>query len=548
MTDAYNWQEFYPDGVDRNFKPPDRPLWAILREQAHRNPDRPAIYYRDLTISYDRLWRQSEACASVMRARGYGAAKRANRVLIMLPNCPEFVSHYYGALRADLIVVAVSPKLTHNELASIIAATEPRVAIIERSCALEFEHGVRESRAPEPNTFYVSAGEDFRKSEVDSSLLPTLLEQPPRTVARTDLDPAVLQSTSGTTGAIKSAMMSQRNLLANAMQNNLWFGWSEQDVVLGALPLCHTWGMCCVMNSTIVAGACMALVEQFDAREVIETVRKQKVSIAYGSGTMFSRLLDAVGEDEQDLGSALSGLRFVKAGAMVIESALQRRWEQMVPSVPMLMGYGLTEASPEVCNNPTGNVRNGTVGVPLPGTDIRICDPENPGKEMPKGHEGEIQVRGPQVMLGYWNDPEGTREVLIEGGWLRTGDLGRFDPSGYLRIVDRLKDLIKFRGFSVSPSEVERVLLSHPSVAEAAVIGVPDPTEGEVPVAYIVLHQGAPLDVEDLAGYVEPHLASFKRPRRFHVTHEIPKNHVGKPLKRVLREMPEPGTGRVNLG
>jgi acyl-CoA synthetase (AMP-forming)/AMP-acid ligase II len=211
----------------------------------------------------------------------------------------------------------------------------------------------------------------------------------------------------------------------------------------------------------------------------------------------------------------------------------------------MINGYGLTEASPEVTNNPPGAVKSATVGIPIPGTEVRLCDPENPLKEVDKGKEGEIQVRGPQVMLGYWNQMESTRISLIEGGWLRTGDLGKFDDDGYLKIVDRLKDLIKFRGYSVYPSEVERVLLTHPGVAEACVVGIPDTMDGEIPVAFLVFKPGAPQDITDLPKFVEPRLASFKRPRRFHIVSEIPKNAVGKPLKRVLREAPEPVTGKL---
>jgi long-chain acyl-CoA synthetase len=367
-----------------------------------------------------------------------------------------------------------------------------------------------------------------------------VLGEPDPAQQRTDLDPAVLQYTSGTTGDMKIAMMSHRNLVANAAQNNTWFAWSERDVVLGALPLHHTWGMCCVMNAAMAIGASIALVEEFNAPQVLQAIQRRGVTVAYGSGTMFSRLLDSAGEEAADI---FQGLRYVKAGAMLIDGSLNRRWAEAVPEVPMINGYGLTEAGPEVTNNPPGKVKENTVGVPLPGTSVRICRPDDPEIPVEPGQEGEIQVQGPQVMLGYWSEPVATRATVLRDGWLRTGDVGRFDNQGYLQIVDRLKDLIKFRGYSVSPGEVERVLLAHPSVREACVLGVPDPTEGEVPVAYLVLREGVPLDVADMPDFVEPHLASYKCPRRYHIVHEIPKNHVGKPLKRVLREMPEPGRG-----
>jgi long-chain acyl-CoA synthetase len=336
--------------------------------------------------------------------------------------------------------------------------------------------------------------------------------------------------------------MSHRNLVANAEQNNLWFQWTEKDVVLGALPLYHTWGMCCVMNAAVAAGAAIALLEEFNPRTALDTIQRHGVTVAYGSGTMFLRLLDSAGNEAGDI---FQRLRYVKAGAMLIDRSLNKRWAEAVPGVPMINGYGLTEAGPEVTNNPPGKVKAGTVGVPLPGTQLRICRVDEPETPVEAGQDGEIQLKGPQVMLGYWSEPQATRETILPGGWLRTGDIGRLDDEGYVQIVDRMKDLIKFRGYSVAPSEVERVLLTHPSIKEACVLGLPDTTDGEVPVAYVVLREGVPPDVSDLPSFVEPHLASFKQPRRYHIVHEIPKNHVGKPLKRVLRQMPEPGTGKV---
>jgi long-chain acyl-CoA synthetase len=295
--------------------------------------------------------------------------------------------------------------------------------------------------------------------------------------------------------------------------------------------------MCCVLNATIAAGASMVLVEKFDPDACLDALMEHQVSVVYGSGTMFLRLLESAGPDAE---RCFASVRYVKAGAMLIGSRLPELWARACPRVPMINGYGLTEASPEVCNNPPHRVKPGTVGVPIAGTELRLCDPENPATEVEPGGEGEVQVRGPQVMLGYWDNIEATRDVFVDG-WLRTGDVGAFDEEGYLRIVDRIKDLIKFRGYSVYPSEVEAVLLKHPSIAEAAVVGRTDPMEGEVPVAYLVLRHGADSDLSDLPAFLEPHLAAYKRPRRFHAVTEIPKNAVGKPLKRVLREMPEPG-------
>ncbi len=543
MTDRFNWQGFYPQGVTREFDPPSIPLWRLLADAAQRWPSAPAIYFNDQTISFSRLWKHAETASAQMRSRGYGNAKGAARVLLWLPNCPEFVTQYYGALRAGCIVTAASMHLTAEELSRVLTDTDATIAIIDMRRALEFDAAVRASSTPEPRTYYIEPGKEYAPNPLrDSDLLPSVITPPPPPRCRPELDVAVLQYTSGTTGGLKAAMMSHRNLVANALQNNQWFGWTERDVILGALPLYHTWGMCCVLNASVAAGAAMVLLEQFHPKDVLEAIERHKVSVAYGSATMFLRLLDAAGADAARV---FSSVRYVKAGAMMVTAMLPEKWKAACPQVPMINGYGLTEASPEVTNNPPQAVKQSTVGLPLPGTEVRLCESDNPTKEVERGKEGEVQVKGPQVMLGYWNQMESTHAVIIDGGWLRTGDLGKFDDDGYLKIVDRLKDLIKFRGYSVYPSEVERVLLTHPAVAEACVVGLPDPIDGEIPVAFLVFKPGAPQDITDLPRFVEPHLASFKRPRRFHIVSEIPKNSVGKPLKRVLREAPEPVTGKL---
>lgn len=540
MSDPFDWQLHYPPGASRSWQPPSKLLWQYLQEHAARQPDRIAIYFEELKITWADLWQRVQVAASTLRTRGFARGKRGDRVLLLMPNCPEFIVQYYAALRADMIVIAQNPGLTHEELTPVIASVEPRAAFVAPDAAISFERARQAANVREPKTFYVAPGQDFRNLPQDPGILPAILGEAPPVATRQHLDIAMLQFTSGTTGGLKAAMMSHRNLVANAEQNNRWFDWTPDDVILGALPLYHTWGMCCVMNAAIVAGASIALLPQFNAVQCIEAIRKHRVTVAYGSGTMFVRLLESAGDQAA---KAFAGLRYVKAGAMLIDRTLNQRWSAAVPNVPMVNGYGLTEASPEVTNNPPQRVRTGTVGIPLSGTDLRVCDPANPQVEVAKGSEGEVQVRGPQVMLGYWGELDATYAALLPGGWLRTGDLGLFDNEGYLRIVDRLKDLIKFRGYSVAPSEIEKVLVTHPSIYEACVVGKPDATDGEVPVAYVVLKPGAPLDVTELPSFVEPHLASFKRPRRFHITHEIPKNHVGKPLKRVLRELPEPGIG-----
>ena len=544
MNPGQKVNEFYPEGIEREFVTPEVPLWRLLEGAAKEFSQKTAIYCEGDEISYVRLWRHVRSAAAQLRSRGFGHGKRSDRVLLVLPNGPEFVTYFYAANRADMIAVAANPALTREEMVDVIDEVEPRVAYVAEERAIEFESAIDRARVRPPKVFYVRPGVEYSGRSGDSSLMPKVISPPTPAQTRPLEDVAVLSFTSGTTGGKRAAMLSNRNLVANALQNNMWFKWTGDDVVIGALPLFHSWGMCCVMNATIAAGASMVLFPEINAERVIEAVVANKGTILYGSGTLFDRLLEAAGESAPEL---FHSLRYVKAGAMLVPRKLNERWLQAVPKVPMINGYGLTEASPEVCNNPPGRVKANTVGIALPGTEIRLCDALKPEKPTSRGEVGEIQVRGPQVMLGYWDDPDATRHSFVKGGWLRTGDLGQFDPDGYLKVVDRLKDVIKFRGYNVVPSEVERVLMTHPSVKEAVVVGIQNSTDGELPVAYVVLEQGAPMDGNDLPEYVKPHLSSFKRPRRYHIVHSIPKNAVGKPLRRVLRELPEPGSARINL-
>ncbi len=343
MADKFEWGKFYPQGLGRAVGIPPKPLWWLLENAARRHEKRPAVIYKELTITYERLWKHALSASAHMRFKGYGAAKYADRVLIWLPNCPEFITHYYGALRAGLIVTTPSPHLTTEEITRIVADTDPSIAVFDVQRVLDFDSAVQAAGTREPKTQYIEPGQEYRPGAGDSGLLQALIEPPPPPKCRPEADGAVLQYTSGTTGGLKAAMMSHRNLIVNALQNCNWFGWTENDVILGALPLCHTWGMCCVMNAAIAVGAAIVLFEEFEPQEEHAAIQKHKVSVVYGSGTMFNRLLDAAGANAAKI---FESVRYVKAGAMLIGSDLPQRWAKAVPKVPMINGYGLTEGSP----------------------------------------------------------------------------------------------------------------------------------------------------------------------------------------------------------
>jgi long-chain acyl-CoA synthetase len=482
------------------FETPPITLARLLVDAASATPEAPAIHTGEQTVSYAALYAHAVAASAVL-------AGDARPVVLAMPNRPEFAAWYFGAHLAGRTIAAASPHLAAPEIAFLLDDVEPGCVVVDGSLRSHYTDAavpLVDAAWPEPAV-------------------------PAADVSPAPDDIAVLQYTSGTTGGQKAAMMSHTNLVANALQNNQWFGWTAQDVILGALPLCHTWGMGCVLNAAVAAGASIALADAGDAAATLDVIEGRGVTVIYGSATMFDRLLDAAGGGAPRI---FRSVRYVKAGAMLIGGTLPDRWAAAVPDVPMVLGYGLTEASPEVCNNPLDHPRRGTVGVALPGTEIRIADRDVPERVLEVGAGGEIQVRGPQVTRGYWRRPEAA--ALLPSGWLRTGDLGRLDEEGYLTVLDRLKDLIKFRGWSVVPAEVEHALLSHPAVAEAIVVGAPHAVDGEVPVAFVVA-RGASPDEAELDRHVTERIARTKRPRRYVFVDSIPKNAVGKPLRRVLR-------------
>ncbi|NIR87061.1 long-chain fatty acid--CoA ligase [Candidatus Bathyarchaeota archaeon] len=297
-------------------------------------------------------------------------------------------------------------------------------------------------------------------------------------------DVAVIQCTGGTTGTPKGAMLTHYNLVSNAIMNAHWFNWSSNDVVLGVLPLCHSWGAC-YMNSTIYVGATLILTTRFDPEKVLGLVEKKKVTVWYGAATMFTIIVNHPAVTKYDL----SSLRCVKAGATTIPDNTKRKWDSLT-GVELILGYGLTEASPETHNSPPNRVKIGSVGIPIIDTDAKIVDIETGTRELSSGEIGELIVKGPQVMKGYTKRPEETKRALRDG-WLHTGDIAKMDEEGYFYIVDRLKDTIKYKGYSVFPAEVENVLYLHPSIKECAVIGKPHPIAGEIPKAYVVLKEEA---------------------------------------------------------
>ena len=368
-----------------------------------------------------------------------------------------------------------------------------------------------------------------------------LLERAPRSAPRVEVDPredlAVLPYSSGTTGLPKGVMLTHFNLTANVQQflgrEREAASLREDDVVLVHLPLFHIYGMNVLMNGAMGAGATQVMMARFDMEQLLQLLAQHRVTMLFTVPPVVLGLTQYPGVRNYDL----SALRLCFSGAAPLGAELQRRASEAL-GVPVVQGYGLTETSP-VTNSDfvePERARPGSVGPAMPDTEEKVVDLETGTRELPPGETGELLVRGPQVMRGYWNNPAATAEGLTADGWLRTGDIVRMDPDGYVWVLDRKKELIKYKGFQVAPAELEALLLEHPAVGDVAVVGKPDVEAGEVPKAFVVLKRGAGAAAEDLMGFVEGKVAGFKRIREVEFVEAIPKNPSGKILRRVLVE------------
>ena len=353
----------------------------------------------------------------------------------------------------------------------------------------------------------------------------------PRPAAR---DLALLQYTSGTTGLPKGAMLTHRNLESNALMGRHWLGSTEHEVVHGVLPLFHAFGLTLGMTFAMSLGAKLVLFPTVRADLVLRAMKRSRPTVLPAVPPVYQKLLDAA----QELGADLRGVPVAVSGAMTLPVPLVERWEQATGGV-LIEGYGLTECSPLVACNPLNDSRQaGSIGVPFPSTEIRLVDPET-SQDVPRGHEGELWVRGPQVFQGYWKRPDETARMLDPEGWLRTGDIVTVDDAGFLRVVDRLKEVVITGGFNVAPTEVENALRLHDDVEDAAVVGLTDPRGSEVVVAAVVLAPGAELDEQALREHCYARITRYKVPRRIVAVEELPRTMLGKVQRREVREQLE---------
>lgn len=519
------WFTVWPKGVRKTLKYPKIALWEFLIQTSKKHPERTAIIHNSHQITYKNLTRYVNKLATVLGSLG---VKKGDRVLLYLPNIPEYIISYYAVLRLGAIVTPINPLVREGEFNYIFANIEPTALVVHAPLYPIAAPSL--TNFSEENVLIVESTKESVKTQSFEAKIASFKAQPPQVDFFPEEDTAVIQYTGGTTGMPKGSMLTHFNLVANAFQNAKWFNWTKEDVVMGTLPLYHSWGACCNMNSTMLVGATLLLVTRFKPEIALEAIQKEKVTCWYGPPTLFTLLVNHPALTKYDL----SSLRYVKIGAAPIPEEIRRQWEHLT-GVKMILGYGLTEASPETLSSPPDDIRSGTVGIPIMDTDAKIVDMETGSKELLPEETGELIVRGPQVMKGYWKDPDQTRHSL-RNGWLYTGDLACIDDDGYFIIVDRLKNTIKYKGYSVFPAELENLLYSHPAVKECCVVGKPDTFTGEIPKAFVVLKEGYNSTKEELIEYCKDRIAPYKRIREVVFVDSLPKTAVGKILARELRE------------
>ncbi|MBN2240911.1 MAG: long-chain fatty acid--CoA ligase [Dehalococcoidales bacterium] len=521
------WMEFWPEGIPRHLEYPEIPLHRFLTDSAEKYPDNVAFSHDGNSITFKDLEKNTNQLASALS--GLGLRQKGSAV-VFLPNGIDYVTGYYGILKSGAAVAPANPTYKKDEIRHQI--TDSRASCV--ICNRETYPVVKEVREETGlKGVIVTDAEDIPGT---ISLRTILVEYPsaaPDITINPKVDIAAIEYTGGTTGLPKGAMLTHYNLVANAIQNATYLSWTDKDVIVGLLPFYHSWGACTCVNSPIYAGAKVVTMPRYDAETLLSSIEKDRVTLLHGAASLYTMLINTPGIENYDL----SSLRYVKAGAMPIPPEIRDKWEQ-ITGVKMILAYGLSEASPETHTSPPDRVKPGTIGIPIMDTDAKIVDEETGIKELPPNEIGELIIRGPQVMAGYLNRPEENRSTL-RNGWLYTGDLAKMDEEGYFYIVDRKKEIIKYKGYTIAPAEVEAALYEHPSVKECAVVGVPDDIAGELPKAYVVLKEDCEPCADELIDFCKDRLSPYKRVRLVEFIDEIPKTQVGKILRRILRDRKE---------
>jgi long-chain acyl-CoA synthetase len=546
------WLKSYPPGVPADIDPGEyRSLVELFEQSVRKFGERPAFHSMGKTLSYSELDRLSRDFGAWLQGKGLG---KGARVAIMMPNCLQYPVAMFGTLRAGCTVVNVNPLYTARELEHQLRDSGAEAMVILENFGAVLQQ-VR-SKTPLRHVVVTSLGEMLGVKGVIVNLVVRKVKKmvPPfelrgalslkdalsegrgmklETPALGHDDVAFLQYTGGTTGVSKGAILIHRNVIAALLQYRAWLAPAisdERPVMITALPLYHIFSLtvnCLVMM--FVGGENVLITNPRDIPGFVKELSKHKYSMMTGVNTLFNALLNHPEFAKLDF----SHLKMAFGGGMAVQKAVAERWKQ-VTGTPLIEGYGLTETAPSATANPLNITEyTGAIGVPMSSTEVVLRD--DGGRDVPLGEPGEICIRGPQVMKGYWRRPEDTAQVLGADGFLRTGDIGIMDDKGFVRIVDRKKDMILVSGFNVYPNEIEQVVAMHPGVLECAVIGVPDEHSGEVPKVYVV-RKDPQLTEQDVLEHCRKELTGYKRPKYVEFRSELPKTNVGKILRRALRE------------
>ncbi|HEU4671136.1 MAG TPA: AMP-binding protein [Dyella sp.] len=558
MSKERPWLDHYPEGVPAEIDlGAYASVVAVLEEAFGKFRERPAFSSFGKQLSYGEIDAMSAKFAGYLA--GELKLAKGDRIAIMMPNVLQYPIALFGALRAGLVVVNTNPLYTARELKHQLEDSDAKAIVVLDNFAATLQQVVAETHVRHIVTTGVgdllgglkgmlfNAVAKHVKKMVPSFDLPQAVRfgdalsrgahHPLPKIQLGHDDLAFLQYTGGTTGVAKGAMLSHGNMVANMLQAGAWIGRNAkegEEVIITALPLYHIFSL--TANGLVfmrLGGLNWLITNPRDMPAFVEELKKSGFTALTGVNTLFNGLLNTPGFAEVDF----SRLHLTLGGGMAVQRAVADRWKK-VTGCTLAEAYGLTETSPAACINPLDlKEYNGSIGLPIPSTDVAIWSEEN--QPLPVGEVGELMVRGPQVMKGYWQRPEETAKVLGEDGWLHTGDIARMDENGYFYIVDRKKDMILVSGFNVYPNEVEDTVMQHPGVSEVAAVGVPDEHSGEV-VKLFVVRKDPELTAEALKEFCRENLTGYKRPKYIEFRSDLPKSNVGKILRRELRDDKKP--------
>ncbi len=548
------WIQAYPRGLDRELSALNQPVQQIIENTARRYPDRPCLDFQNTKLSYAKVVEMIDSFAAGLQHSG---VKKGDRIGLCLPNCPYYVISYFAVLKIGAIVVNFNLLYTQSEIEQQIEDSGIAIMI---TLDLKFVYNkifpsLKQDRLDaiiycpladiltplSKYLFKIFKFHHLARIRPGSRLLSfkqlsSLASQPEAVDINPLKDIALFQYTGGTTGTPKAAMLTHSNIVSNTEQVNLWFQTGEklqgQEKILAVLPFSHVFSMTVAMNMSLRSGAEIILVPRFDLKQCLQLIEDKKITILPGVPAIFNAINNSPLSKRYDL----SSLRYGICGGAALAAKVKDTFETLT-NCTLIEGYGLSEASPVIsCNPPNGGGRKGSIGLPLPGTELEFRQIEDVSLPEQDGNHGQLLVRGPQVMQGYWNRQQESQQTLLAGGWLVTGDVGYVDDDGFIYLTDRLKDIIITNGYNVYPRTIEDAFYKHPEVAEVIALGIPDDEKGEVPKVFIKLKEGASITPEELYAYARDNLNPLEIPDSIEIRDELPKTLIGKPSKKVLME------------